>query len=228
MRKFRLFVTLCLLFSLLVPAALADNLYEDTAPYSSADLTGFKNAGYKSYYDSMRFIAELTGPSTISKTLYDNYGSLPDGTYTLQPNLRMTWNGTQCTWIPRLLIGSSGYYTYSDDAMNILYIKVGQNRYSVDISGVSRSTKSKEYNATESGVIPFGPDGLAVLKYICSATETVSLRINTSRQIFTLSSGDITILKNFLSACEAAGIFNQPGFLSYDDTFGAITLFNQN
>lgn len=221
-------LSLCLAMLLLLAAvpALADN-YDYIQPYSTVDLNVFKDAGYKLTYVEMEFVAELTNPKEITATIASSSKYLPDDTYTIKMDLRMVWNGSTCTWVPRLILKANGYKTYAYGALKEVFIKVGENRYVINASGASRSTDNKNYTASESSVEPFGPVGLEALRYIANTDKEVKVAFD-NRGTFTLTSADIAALKSFLDLCEKAGVFEQPAFLLNVDDYSTLTKFNKD
>lgn len=221
-------LSLCLAMLLLLTAvpALADD-YDYIQPYSTVDLSVFKNAGYKLTYVEMEYVAELTNRAEITATVASGSKYLPDDNYTIKMDLRMVWNGTTCTWVPRLIFKAQGYKTYAYGSLEEVFIKVGENRYVINASGASRSTDSKNYTASESSVEPFGPVGLEALRYIANTDKQVKVAFD-NRGTFTLSSADITALKNFLELCEKAGVFEQPAFQISTDDYSTLTKFNKD
>lgn len=218
-------LSLCLAMLLLLAAvpALADD-YDYIQPYSTVDLNVFKDAGYTLTYVEMEYVAELTSPKEIKATIDAIWN---DDVYTIKMDLRMVWNGSECVWIPRLIFKAQGYKTYAYGTLDKVFIKVGENRYVVDAGNVSRSTDAKNYNAAESSVEPFGPVGLEALRYIANTNKQVKVSFD-NRGTFTLSSADITALKNFLDLCEKAGVFEQPAFLLNLDNYSTLTKFNKD
>lgn len=221
-------LSLCLAMLLLLTAvpALADD-YDYIQPYSTIDLNVFKNAGYKLTYVEMEYVAELTNPKEIQATVSSGSKYLDDDVYTIKMDLRMVWNGSTCVWVPRLILKAKGYKTYAYGSLEEVFIKVGENRYVINASGASRSTDSKNYTASESSVEPFGPVGLEALRYIANTNKQVKVAFD-NRGTFTLSSADITALKNFLELCEKAGVFEQPAFQISTDDYSTLTKFNKD
>ncbi|MBQ7849187.1 MAG: hypothetical protein IJ343_05640 [Clostridia bacterium] len=221
-------LSLCLAMLLLLAAvpALADN-YDYIQPYSTVDLSVFKNAGYKLTYLEMEYVAELTNPMEIKATVASGSKYLSDDNYTIQMDLRMVWNGSTCVWVPRLIFKSQGYKTYAYGALEKVFIKVGENRYVVNASGASRSTDSKNYTASESSVEPIGATGLEALRYIANTDKEVKVAFD-NRGTVTLKAADVTKLKNFLTLCENAGVFEQPGFYVSTDDYSTLTKFNKD
>lgn len=221
-------LSLCLAMLMLLAAvpALADD-YDYIQPYSTVELSVFKDAGYKLTYVEMEYVAELTNPKEIKATVSSGSKYLDDDVYTIKMDLRMVWNGSECVWVPRLIFKAQGYKTYAYGTLDKVYIKAGENRYVVDANNVSRSTDSKNYTASESAVEPFGPVGLEALRYIANTNKQVKVAFD-NRGTFTLSSADIAALKNFLDLCEKAGVFEQPAFLVNPDNYSTLTKFNKD
>ncbi len=188
-------------------------------PYTNVNLEVFTKAGYYCYYDDFKFMAEIAPSGRISdKDEYD--------TYTISADIKMLYSAGECILIPRLIFKRNGMFTYYDDRMEDVYIKNGENRYIIDVSGCARSTNSKSSTATDSSVEPIYDIGYFMLQDIAENAQTVTVRFGVYEE-FVLTTANIDFLKNFYNTCKEAGVFSQKAS-AYSDDYAIRTLFNEN
>lgn len=220
-------VSLVLLVAMLVSGVSAIAETSDIkrfANYTDVDLNVFINKGYSCYYDDFEFMAEISPDSKIEVTT--GSGSMVD-TYTIKLDIKVLYSAGSCVLIPRMIFTRQGFDTYCDDRMSDVYIKNGENRYIVDVSGCSRSSSSKNYTATDSSVEPMYVGGLIMLKDLAEYPQTITVKMGSYADNFTLTAKDQKLLKDFYNDCLEAGIFNQ-SFLTQTDDYSIRTLFNEN
>lgn len=216
-------VSLFLLVAILVSGISASADTSDIkrfANYTDVDLNVFINKGYSCYYDDFEFMAEI---SPANKIVYE--GS--KDTYTIQLDIKVLYSAGSCVLIPRMIFTRSGSKSYYDDRMTDVYIKNGENRYIVDVSGCSRSSSSKYYTATDSSVEPMYVGGLVMLEDLAEHPQTITVKMGSYADTFTLTAANQQLLKDFYNDCLDAGIFNQ-NFLNRTDDYSIRTLFNEN
>lgn len=194
------------------------------APYTNVDLNVFIDKGYSCYYDDFEFMAEISpANSTIT---YGSGGSYGD-TYTINMDIKIIYSAGSCTLVPRLIFTRKGFNTYCDTSMKDVYIKNGENRYIIDVSGCSRSSSSKNYTATDTSVEPMYVGGWIMLQDIAEYPQTISVKMGSYADTHTLTTAQQQQLKEFYEDCKAAGIFDQDFLLRTDD-YTIKTLFNEN
>ena len=192
-------------------------------PYTDVDISSLENDGFTCVYDEMNFTAELS--PQISKISWGTGGYTGD-TYSITFDIKVIYAAGKATLVPRLILYRKGWDTYFDNRMDEVFIKNGENRYRIDVSGVSRYTDSKNYSATEQVVEPMRLTGYIMLKDIVNGNNTVSIRFN-SKTAHQLTQEEKQALVDFYTSCEKAGIFNQEYLLTYTDNYHIITLFNE-
>lgn len=218
------FITAILCLAILLTSTSAFAATADIkrfAPYTSVDLNVFIDKGYSCYYDDFEFMAELSPANSAIQYEYK------DTTYTITMDIKVLYSAGKCTLIPRLIFKRSGSKPYYDDRMTKVYIKNGENRYIIDVSGCSRSSSSKYYTATDSSVEPMYVGGLVMLKDIAEYPQAIQVKMGSYTDTFTLTGPQQLQLKAFYEDCKAAGIFDQDSLLRTDD-YSIKTLFNQN
>ena len=210
-----------------LPASYAESDLMRFQPYTNVDLSVFEAAGYNCSYDQWSFTAELS-PSTnkISWKAQDPDYSYISDDCSISVDVKVVYGAGSATLVPRFIIYRSGTNAYFDSRMDEVYIKNGENRYRIDVTGVSRSTDSKNYSATESTVEPFYLSGSIMLADLAKSNESISVCINRIDE-YTLTDADKTIIKDFYETCEKAGIFGQEFINSRIDNAHIITLFNE-
>lgn len=224
MKKF-ISLVLCIAILLTSMSALADTSdIKRFAPYTDVDLNVFINKGYSCYYDDFEFMAEISPANKEIKYATTGFTAT---TYTITMDIKVIYSAGTCTLVPRLIFKRSGSMPYYDDRMTDVYIKNGENRYIVDVSGCSRSTNSKSSTATDSSVEPMYVGGLVMLQDIAEYPQTISVKMGSFSDAFTLTAEQQQQLKAFYEDCKAAGIFEQDFLLRTDD-YSIKTLFNDN
>lgn len=214
-------ITLCIAVLLTSMSALAETAdIKRFAPYTNVDLNVFIDKGYSCYYDDFEFMAEI---SPVNNTI--TYGT--DDTYTIKMDIKVIYSAGSCTLVPRLIFTRKGMQTYIDSSMSDVYIKNGENRYIIDVSGCSRSSSSKSYTATDSSVEPMYVGGLIMLQDIAEYPQAISVKMGSFAESHTLTAEQQQQLKAFYEDCKAAGIFDQDFLLRTDD-YTIKTLFNEN
>lgn len=209
-------------------SAFADANMQKFQPYTSVDISSLESDGFTCVYDDMHFMAEFhPKTSKISWKIVDpNLSSFTDE-YSITFDIKVIYSAGKATLVPRLILYRSGVYTYLDNRMDEVFIKNGENRYRIDVSGVSRSTNSKTYSATESVVEPMRISGLIMLKDIATSDTPITIRFNSLEEsVHELTAEDRAAFVSFYNSCEKAGIFNQEYLVSYTDDYHILTLFN--
>ena len=227
MKKTVLFILLLFLVHACLSVSYAESDLMRFQPYTKVDLSVFEAAGYNCRYDQWGFTAELN-PSTdkISWTAQDPEYSYVSDDCSITVDVKVVYGAGAATLVPRFIIYRSGTNAFLDSRMDEVYIKNGENRYRIDVTGVTRSTDSKYYTATESVVEPFYLSGCIMLADIANSSEEVSVCINKIDE-YTLSDADKTTIKNFYETCKSAGIFDQEFINTRMDHTHIITLFNE-
>ena len=225
MKKLTALVML-LVMALCCCTAQADGTMKKFQPYTDMKMDVLEKYGFTTKsYDDFAFTAELQ-PSIDTISYADSYD-----TYTIQMDIKAVYSGKSCTLYPRLIFTREGTYTYYDNRMENVYIRNGENRYQVDVSGCSRYSKSDKYGggtATDSSVEILCGNGIAVLKDIANSDNSIHVRFDYyGGKDITLSVTDKAALKKFYDACEEAGIFEQDALYTLQDDFSAITLLNK-
>ena len=215
-----------LVMALCCCTAQADETMQKFQPYTDVKIDVLEKYGFTTKnYDDFAFTAEFR-PSIYTISHADDYD-----TYTIQMDIKAVYSGNSCTLVPRLIFTRKGTYTYYDNRMETVYIRCGENRYKVDVSGCSRNSKSDKYGggtATDSSVEILCGNGIAVLKDIANSDNSIHVRFDYyGGKDITLNSSNIAALKKFYDACEEAGIFEQDALYTLQDDFSAITLLNK-
>ncbi len=192
--------------------------------YTDVNLDVFINKGYNCYYDDFEFMAEISPAKKIEVTT--GSGSYAD-TYTIKLDIKVIYSAGSCVLVPRMIFTRKGFDTYCDDRMTDVYIKNGENRYIVDVSGCSRSSSSKNYTATDSSVEPMYVGGLVMLEDLAKYPKDITVKMGSYADTITLTAADKQLLKEFYNDCLEAGIFDQ-SFLIQSDDYSIRTLFNAN
>lgn len=208
--------------------ALAESDLMRFQPYTDVDLNVFEKAAYSCTYDEWGFTAEISPAANSIEYNYNDpdYSSISDNC-TVSVDIKVVYGAGTATLVPRLIFQRKGTEAYFDSRMDKVYIKVGENRYRADLTGVSRSTDSKNYSATESVVEPLTQTGILVLRDIATSTEKVSVCLN-GVDVYRLTDTDKGLLSDFYTNCEKAGIFEQSSLSALPDHYHIVTLFNEN
>ncbi len=205
-----------------IVSAFADENMQRFQPYTDVDISVLESEGFTCSYDEMDFTAELS-PKTPTIT-WGEGGTYGD-TYKITFDIKVIYAAGEAIFVPRLIFYRQGWDTYFDNRMDEVLIKNGENRYRIDVSGVSRYADSKSYSATEQAVEPMGVTGLIMLKDIADGSDPVSIRINSSR-VYEFTQEDKAAFADFCNGCEKAGVFDQEYLLADTDHYHIITLFN--
>ena len=204
-------------------AIAEDSTFAKFQPYTQVDLGVLEKAGFTSSFDNYKFTAEFYPPTnTISGK--DSFSG--DDTLSITLDIKAVYSAGTCLLVPRMIFKRAGYLTYSDSRMADVYIRNGENRYHVDLSGVSRSSSSKYYSATDTCVEPLRTRGLIMLADLATNPMDISVMFGNSLVDFTLTDSDKAVFKTFYDTCKEAGIFDQNGLHEYSDNYYVVTLFN--
>ncbi len=142
MKKFVSLMLLVVMFVSGISAIAETSDIERFQNYTDVDLSVFINKGYSCDYDDFEFAAEIYPVN--NKIVYE--GTNDEGTndtYTIKLDIKVVYSASSCVMVPRMIFTRSGYGIYYDDRMSDMYIKNGENRYVVDVSGCSRTSYSK-------------------------------------------------------------------------------------
>lgn len=193
-------------------------------PYTDVKIDVLKKYGFTTKnYDDFAFTAEFK-PSIDTISHADDYD-----TYTIQMDIKVVCSGNSCTLVPRLIFTRKGTHTYYDNHMETVYIRCGENRYKVDVSGCSRYSKSEKYGgtATDSSVEILCYNGIEMLKDIANSDDEIHVKFDYyGGNDITLSAENKKALTNFYNACLEAGIYSQEALFAMQDDYSVITLFN--
>ena len=230
MKKLTALVML-LVMALCCCTAQADETMKKIQQHTDVKIDVLEKYGFTTtYYDDFLFTAELAPQKDTITCASNNPKNYPDE-YTIQMDIRVVGSGTQCVLFPRLIFKRTGSTVYYDDRMATVYIRNGENRYSVDVSDCSRSSKSNQYGggtATDSSVKVLRADGISMLQDIANSNNTVHLKFDYyGGSDITLSAENKKALTNFYNACLEAGIFEQEALFAIQDDYSIITLFNK-
>lgn len=222
MKKLTALVML-LVMALCCCTAQADETMQKFQPYTDVKMDVLEKYGFTTNnYDDFAFSAELTpANSSIS---YTEGGSYIKDTYSIRMDVKVVYSGGECVIVPRLIFSRSGNMTYYDDRMDTVYIRIGENRYKVDVSGCSRSSSSKSSTATDTSVEVVCDIGAEMLNDIATTDEEVQVKFSTAS--FTLTSANKAALTKFYNGCVEAGIFEQTTVKVMTDDYSIITQFN--
>ncbi len=223
MKKTIALIIVFMSFLCTVPA-FADKDMQRFQPYTDVDISVLENEGFTCKYDEMSFTAELS-PKT-SEITWGEKGDFKDQ-YRVTLDIKVIYAAGKAVFIPRLIFRREGWHTYFDDLMDEVSIKNGENRYRIDVSGVSRSTSSSSYSATEQVVEPMGIVGLNMLKDIATNNKGIVIRIGSSGDHYWLKTTESAAFIDFYNACEKAGVLSQEYLVAYTDHCHIITLFNE-
>ena len=228
MKKLTALVML-LVMALCCCTAQADETMQKFQPYTDVKMDVLEKYGFMaSSYDEFAFTAEFR---PMVNTIKCKSNSKYDDEYTIEMDIKVVYSGNSCTLFPRLIFTRKGTGTYYDNAMETVYIRNGENRYQVDVSGCYRYSKSSKYGdgtATDSSVEVLCSNGIAMLKDIANIDNSIHVRFDYyGGKDITLSVTDKAALKKFYDACEEAGIFEQDALYTLQDDFSAITLLNK-
>ncbi len=219
MKKRLVALVLCVAMLLGCTAVRAEDVFSKFQPYTTVDLSVFKDAGYTSSYDAYAFTAEL----------YPRVSEISDegkyDTVKIKLDLKLVYSAGKCTVAPRMIFSRSGKYSYYDDRMTDIYIKNGENRYKIDVSGCSRSSNSKSSTATDSSVEPIRKTGTMMLADLAHSSYEIDVLFN-GYQTMTLTEGRKKIITDFYDTCLKAGVFDQDTLYIFEDDYSILTLFN--
>ena len=193
-------------------------------PFTDVDLSVFDDAGWTCSVDEWEFTAEVDPVKAITEV----EGSLYSDTYTITMDLKIVYSSGKCQIVPRFIFTRSGMMTYYDDRMTDVYIRTGENRYSVDTKGCSRSTNSKDSTATDTSVEVMYDTGIAILEDLAYSEYPIQVKIGEFSNSLELTDSDREAIKEFYETCKEAGVFEQPYLSIFEDDYKAITLFNDN
>ena len=208
-------VNLVLLIAMLLvgTSAMADTSdIKHFAEHTDIDLDVFINNGYSCYYDDFEFSAEIAPANNVIE--YHGYDD-----YSIKMDIKVLYSAGSCTFIPRLIFERSG--------MSKVYIRNGDNRYIIDVSGCSRSASSKYSTATDKSVEPMRIGGRIMLEDLALYPQTIEVKMGSYGDVFTLTDADKELINNFYTDCLEAGIFSQDCMIDTDDYY-IRTLFNEN
>jgi hypothetical protein len=221
MKKLTALVML-LVMALCCCTAQADETMQKFQPYTTVKMDVLEKYGFTTNnYDDFAFTAELTPENN---KISDTVDGLWSDTYSIRMDVKVVYSEIGCVAVPRLIFTRSGEWTYSTDRMEEVYIRIGENRYKVDVSDCSRSSSSKSSTATDRSVEMVCDIGALMLKDIANTNEEVNVKF--SGHSFTLTSADKKALTTFYNACVEAGIFEQTMLEAMTDDYSIITLFN--
>ena len=228
MKKRLVALVLCLVMVLGCTVARAEDVFSKFQPCTTVDLSVFKDAGYTSSYDEYAFTAELyPRTSKISQEVAHRISDSTKTTCTVNFDLKLVYVGGNCFVTPRMIFSRSGMYVYACDRMTDIYIKNGENRYLVDVSGCSRSSSSKSYTATDTSVEPMHRKGTTMLADLAHSTYAIDVSFDgDSSCTMTLTEDDKKAISDFYDTCLKAGVFDQDTLYSFEDDYSILTLFN--
>ena len=224
MKKLTALVML-LVMALCCCTAQADGTMQKFQPYTTVKMDVLEKYGFTtSSYDDFAFTAELSPENhSISYTV-----DLYKDTFSIIMDLKVVYSETGTIVAPRLIFQKSGSVTYSSSKMENIYIRIGENRYKVDVSDCSRSSSNK---ATDTAVEVLRDVGVMMLKDIVNSDDEIHVNFDVSQfwdfSDITLTSEDRETLKNFYNACEEAGVFDQEALYATQDDYYIITRFNK-
>lgn len=226
MKKLTALVML-LVMALCCCTAQADETMQKFQPYTTVKMDVLEKYGFTtSNYDDFAFTAEL---SPENHTISHTEDSLFEDTFSITMDLKVVYSETGTIVAPRLIFERSGRYTYSASKMKNIYIRIGENRYKVDVSDCSRSSGTSK--ATDSAVEVLRDVGVLLLKDIANSDDEIHANFDVSQfwefSDITLTSEDKEMLKNFYNACEEAGVFEQEALYTTQDDYYIITRFNK-
>ncbi|MFR2457879.1 MAG: hypothetical protein ACLTAO_01760 [Christensenellales bacterium] len=216
-------VNLVLLIAMLLvgTSAMADTSdIKHFAEHTDIDLDVFINNGYSCYYDDFEFSAEIAPANNVIE--YHGYDD-----YSIKMDIKVLYSAGSCMFIPRLIFERAITSTYFDDRMSKVYIRNGDNRYIIDVSGCSRSTSSKYSTVTYKSVEPIRIGGRIMLEDLALYPQTIDVKMGSYGDVFTLTDADKELINNFYTDCLEAGIFSQDCMIDTDDYY-IRTLFNEN
>ena len=225
----RLFsVFLSALFVFLVIGTASASTLESFQPYTQVDLSVFKSAGWNTSVDEWKFTAEVY--PKVAKLEWKDVGtsSYSKTSYSVSMDLKLIYSAGHCNVVPRFIFNREGSKPYYDGAMSNVYIRIGENRYSVRTSGGSRSTSAKDYTATDRSVEPMYINGSALLQDIAESDQPVYLIMGSYADTLTMDASQRQAVKDFYNTCKKAGVFDQLMVSLLNDDYSIITLFNAN
>ena len=195
-------------------------------PYTDVDLEVLINAGYKcTSYDDFEFKAFIQPPvHTI------NYkGSITR--YKIDMEIIIIPDKAGVLVSPRFIFSRAGLGPYYEGQLKKIFIKNGENRYSVDAAGCLRTVDSSGYSAKDLLVAPLNLVGICMLRDISLyPQDQITFKMGSDMDVTELFYSNATVInafKNFYNTCEEAGIFNQEYLLTHSDRYSIITLHNE-
>lgn len=223
MKKLTALVML-LVMALCCCTAQADETMQKFQPYTRMKLDVLEKYGFTTVaYDDFTFTAEFRpAMNTINCASNSEY----DDKYTIEMVIKADYSGGYCHVFPYLIFTRKGSYTYYDDVMETVYIRNGENRYKVDVSGCARYSNGNG-TAMDISAEVLGMRGMPILEEIINSNNTIHVKFdNYGGSDITLSAEDIEVLANFYNACKEAGFCEQMSLSLYDD-YSTITQFNK-
>ena len=218
-------LAVCAVLLVLAPCAVADDL-DRFQPYTDVDLSVFRDAGYTVYYDQYAFSAELGMPEGSKIEAKTDTSTYMPSTCTVRFDVKIVYSAGKAVVIPRIIFGEEGYNNYAY-RMGTIYIKNGENRYTVTATNSSRSVDSKNYSATESTVQPLYLVGCYILQDMAEHGQVISMQLTSYKGAFTFTAADNAVLKSFYDTCKKAGVFEQEYLLTHTDNYRILTQFNE-
>lgn len=220
MKKLIVIIALLLLVSFSVTAYAAGNDWDSLAPYATIDLSVLKEAGWQCTFDEMKFTATMNPADNKIGISVGKDGS----TYSIVLQIAMVYvkETSECAFIPRMVFTR---LTKTTTRMDTAYIKVGENRYTVNFSDVAGGLYKSPYYVNLASE-PFGTDGAAMIYDMAFSGKEVKILMGDSEEAV-VSSNQLLKLKSYYETCQKAGVFNTEYFASYSDNYEARIILNK-
>ena len=207
--------------------------YDSFSSHTSVDCSVFENAGYKCRFDEMEFNATITPKEEYVDSSYlfngeyeyDKYGNKVVQDVAIGFKLNMVNTNGKAVIFPSLHVRKK-IVKCSEKTIDRVYVKIGDNRYVAQLSGVNTRIDDRYFAyETDVGAVLLGMKDIDVFYEIVKDGCNSKVRIGETR-IMELTEKDISAIRDFLSVCERAGVFNQPEFAEIGNRFSVITKFN--
>ena len=208
--------------------------YDSFSSHTSVDCSVFENAGYRCNFDDMEFNATIIpGEEYIDssylikgKYKYDDLGNKEIGDNAIGFKLKMVNIKGKAVIVPEFCV-SKRFIKQFGISIEKVYIKIGENRYVVQLSGINTFTEENgffAYETDESSVL-LGAKDIGIFYEMVKDGYNSKIRLG-GTGIMELTEKDISAIRDFLNVCERAGVFNQPELAEIENRFSVITKFN--
>lgn len=216
-------------------------VYDNFDRYTSVDCKVFAEARFECAYDDIQFMATIRPQREYLDSSYlladgsyneDKYGGLkPDlKATTISLDLKMLYDQARGSVLfPRIKM-SCWFNRFGDsDTIKKIVIKVGGNRYYAVLTNVTKYIESTNYGSheeTDYSTLCLGLKDIDILKEIAEGKYRAYIQLGEGKGKMSLSEKDVAGVKEFITVCEKAGVFEQAALTEEENKFVTLTKFN--